>query len=248
MRLSIIIPAFNEQHYIGKCLESIQKEITRSGYTHDDVEIIVVNNASTDTTAEIAQSYDHVRVVTESKKGLVFARKAGALAATGTLYAHVDADTVMRKGWIDTVIEGFDKDPTLVALSGPYNYYDLPFSKRLVSQFFYHVGFLVYVINCHLFHAGAMLQGGNFIVREDAWKKIADYGQTIDFYGEDTEIASRLCKIGYVKFTLSLINDSSGRRLRSQGMITVGVTYALNYMWVTYFRKPLTKYYKDIRY
>jgi glycosyltransferase involved in cell wall biosynthesis len=47
MKLSIVIPAYNEEQYLGRCLDSIQKEVLDKGY---DVEVIVVNNASTDNT------------------------------------------------------------------------------------------------------------------------------------------------------------------------------------------------------
>ncbi|MFN4211965.1 MAG: glycosyltransferase family 2 protein, partial [Devosia sp.] len=59
MRLAFVIPAYNEEALIGKCLESVIAEIARSGA---DAEVIVVNNASTDRTGEIARSYTGVRV------------------------------------------------------------------------------------------------------------------------------------------------------------------------------------------
>ena len=61
-KLAFVIPAYNEEALIGKCLESVVAEIARSGA---DAEIIVVNNASTDRTGEIARSFPTVRVVDE---------------------------------------------------------------------------------------------------------------------------------------------------------------------------------------
>jgi glycosyltransferase involved in cell wall biosynthesis len=74
MKISFVIPAYNEEAVIAKCLESVQKELTR---TPCEVEVVVVNNASTDKTREIALTFPGVRVVNEEKKGLVFARAAG---------------------------------------------------------------------------------------------------------------------------------------------------------------------------
>ena len=74
MKLSFVIPAYNEEAYIGKCLESIIKEIERTG---QDAEIVVVNNASTDSTGAVASFYPAVIVVDESHKGIVCARDAG---------------------------------------------------------------------------------------------------------------------------------------------------------------------------
>lgn len=73
MKISFVIPAYNEQGNIAACIAAIQAEIDRTGFPS---EIIVVNNASTDRTREIATSYVDVQVVDESRKGLVWARKA----------------------------------------------------------------------------------------------------------------------------------------------------------------------------
>ena len=73
MRLSFVIPAYNEERYLGGCLESILEQ------TRDlpDTEIVVVNNASTDGTRDVALSYPRVRLVDEPRKGLTYARQAG---------------------------------------------------------------------------------------------------------------------------------------------------------------------------
>jgi hypothetical protein len=92
-----------------------------------------------------------------------------------------------------------------------------------------------------------MLQGGNFIVRRDALEKIGGYDVSLSFYGEDTDIARRLNKVGHVKFTFKLPALSSGRRLAKEGGLTTGLRYAINYFWITFFGKPFTKDYIDIR-
>ena len=83
MKLAFVIPAYNEEVLIGKCLESVVAEIKRSGA---DADVIVVNNASKDRTGEIARSFEGVRVVDEPNKGLVNARHAG-FAASGNASA-----------------------------------------------------------------------------------------------------------------------------------------------------------------
>jgi glycosyltransferase involved in cell wall biosynthesis len=71
MKLSFAIPAYNEEANIGACLTSILQELESKSW---DVEIIVINNASTDRTAEIARSFPNIRVIDEPMKGLVRAR------------------------------------------------------------------------------------------------------------------------------------------------------------------------------
>jgi glycosyltransferase involved in cell wall biosynthesis len=238
MKLSFVIPAYNEEKYIGKCLDSIFRELAHSLH---DAEIVVVNNASTDKTEEVAKRFKDVRVVLEPAKGLTRARRAGFLAASGDLIANVDADTMLTTGWIDKVFREFEKNKNLVALSGPFIYYDLPRSINfLVRGIFYPLGYIVYIIDRFLFGHGALLQGGNFIVRREALLKIGGYNTDIDFYGEDADIARRISKIGTVKFTFDLPIYSSGRRLAGEGVLTMGIRYGLNYFWIIFFKRPYT--------
>jgi len=239
MKLSFIIPAYNEEKYIGQCLDSIFRELKNTSY---DTEIIVVNNASTDKTKEIAQKYPGVKIVDEPAKGLVRARRTGFLAATGDLIANVDSDTMLTPGWIERVFREFEKNKKLVALSGPFIYYDL--SKGIdfmVRKVFYPIGFVIYLVNHFIFRRGGMLQGGNFVVRRDALTKIGGYNTDIDFYGEDTDIANRIGKVGTVKFTFKLPIYSSGRRLAGEGAFTMGLRYGMNYLWMIFFKRPYTK-------
>lgn len=245
MRLSFVIPAYNEEAYIGKCLDSIFREL-RDG--NHEVEIIVVNNASTDRTKEIASKYKGVRVVDEPHKGIVWARRAGFLASSGDLIANVDADTMLAPGWIRKVFGEFSRNPKLVALSGPFTYYDLPRSINfLVKTLHYPISYLAYLVGRFILRKSAVLQGGNFIVRRDALEKIGGYNTNIEFYGEDTDIAVRISKVGAVKFTYNLPMYASGRRIAEEGAFTMGIRYGANYLSMAIFKRPLNKTSSDIR-
>src|SRR5580693_9748636 len=121
MRLSFVVPAYNEEAYLPACLESILSQIDprTTNLPAGTCEIIVVNNASTDRTREVALRYPGVTVVDEPRKGLTFARQAGFAASTGELIANVDADSRLTPGWVDRVLTEFARDPKLVSLSGP---------------------------------------------------------------------------------------------------------------------------------
>jgi cellulose synthase/poly-beta-1,6-N-acetylglucosamine synthase-like glycosyltransferase len=217
--------------------------VQRSGA---DVDIVVVNNASVDRTKEIALSYPGVRVVDEEKKGLVNARHAGFEATTAPLVANIDADTMVPEGWIATVLSEFGTHPTMVALSGPYIYYDLSAWNRFLVRLFYFVSYAVYRI-AMLFRIGAMIQGGNFVIKRDAWLKAGGYDRTISCYGEDTDVAVRMSRVGWVKWTFRLPMLTSGRRLAEEGVIKTAGTYVLNFFWVTFVGRPKTRDYTDIR-
>ncbi len=244
MKLSFVIPAYNEELYIGKCLDSVFRELK---HTPCDCEIIVVNNASVDRTKEVASSFPGVKVVDEMTKGIVHARHAGFVASSGDLIANIDSDTVLTPGWISKVISEFDKDPKLVALSGPFIYHDAPKSVQRATGFFYRLGYAGYLMNRFVFRVGSMLQGGNFVIRRTAWEKAGGFDRSISFYGEDTDVARRLHPLGKVKFTFKLPMYASSRRLMNEGVFVMGLRYALNHFWMTFFKRPFSLRYTDIR-
>ena len=244
MKISFVIPAFNEARNIRVCLSSFLRELEGDPFPS---EIIVVNNASTDGTGEIAGQFPGVIVVNEPRKGLVMARQAGFLRATGALVANVDADTMLTPGWIQLVRREFAKDPELVCLSGPFIYYDLSLWKRGVARLFYILAFGAYLGTKFILRVGSMAQGGNFVVRRIALEQIGGFDVRIDFFGEDTDIARRLSKVGNVKFTFSLPIYSSGRRLAREGLMRTGFLYILNYLWVSFSGQPRTKTSTDVR-
>lgn len=244
IRFSFVVPAFNEEALLPSCLQAIQAEIERSGVA---AEIVVVDNASTDRTAEVASAFDGVTVVHESRKGLVQARKAGFDASSGVLVANIDADTLVPPGWIDRVEAEFAKDPTLVAVSGPYDYYDVPMRIRAAARLFYIVGFGTYCFNRYVLRVGSMVQGGNFVIQREAMIRAGGFDPSFTFYGEDTDIARRMAQVGAVKFTWVLMAKSSGRRLQGDGLLMTGVRYSSNYLWATFFRKPFTSAWQDYR-
>ena len=243
-RISFVVPAYNEEALLPACLAAIRAEIDRSGC---DAEIVVVNNASTDRTAEVAAAIPGVTVVHEPIKGLVAARRAGFEASNGTLVANIDADTQVGRFWIDRVLEAFATDPKLVALSGPYDYFDVPIHIRAISRAFYGIGYATYCFNKHVLGVGSMVQGGNFVISRAALVSIGGFSDAFQFYGEDTDIARRLNQVGNVVFTWKLLTKSSGRRLRGDGVFMTGIRYSANYLWATFFRKPFTNAWHDYR-
>ncbi len=244
-KLSFVIPAYNEENYIGPCLEAIERAMAGKNY---NMEVIVVNNASTDKTEEVARSFSWAKVVNEPNKGLVRARQAGFVATTGDLIANIDADTILPLGWIDTVFAEFKNDDKIVALSGPYIYYDLSKSVNFMIKFYYGLGKIICGVTQLFFKKGAMVQGGNFILKRSALEKIGGFNVAeFDFYGEDTDIAIRMSKVGKVKFTFALPMTTSGRRLKGEGVIRMSLKYGINYLWPILFGKPYTNTYLDIR-
>nr|WP_294517010.1 glycosyltransferase family 2 protein [uncultured Rhodopila sp.] len=244
MAISFVVPAYNEEKTLTRNLSAIIAEISRCGCK---AEVIVVNNASTDATRDVAASFPEVIVVDEPIKGLVQARKAGYQRATGALVANVDADTIVTQGWLHRVLEEFQRHPNLVALSGPYIYYDVPRRTRAAVRAFYFMGYGFYMLNRFVLRVGSMLQGGNFVVRRSALEEIGGFNPKFSFYGEDTDLARRLNTVGAVKFTFGLPALSSGRRLLEEGVFRIGMRYSVNFVWATFRHRPFTDEWIDVR-
>ncbi len=237
MTLSVIIPAYNEEKYLPGCLESLVKF---GGGKF--LEIIVVDNASRDRTAEVAARFPGVRVVREGRKGLTHARQRGLLEARGDLLAYVDADSRIPAEWAGMISRAFAENDRVVCLSGPYRYYGLPFLQNLCVAFYWHALALpVY------FLTGYMAVGGNFVARRDALEKMGGFDTSIRFYGEDTDLARRLHRIGKVRFSPRFFVYTSARRFEKEGMLRTAWIYVVNFVWIVLFHRPATGEYSDVR-
>lgn len=94
--VSAILPAYNAERYIGEAIASVFRQ------THRPIEVIVVDDGSTDGTAAVAEAYgDKVRVIRQKNTGQAIARNVGLAAARGDFVAFLDADDV----WTDDHLE-----------------------------------------------------------------------------------------------------------------------------------------------
>lgn len=236
MRISLIIPAYNEEQYIGACLDSVL------AYKDEFFEIIVIDNASTDKTAEVASSRPGVRVVHESKKGLPSARERGRLEASGEYLAYIDADCRIHKDWLPLAKKIFTEQPEAISLSGPARYWDAtPFQRNMLSVGWWLTSPLLYRI------VGYMIFGAHFIVKKEALENIGGFDRSISFYGEDTDLARRLSHYGKVVFRMDFYILTSARRFAKEGMLKANITYTMNFIWPILFHRPFTFTHKDIR-
>lgn len=237
MKVSIVIPAYNEAKYIKRTIESVLKHKNSSL-----LEIIVVDNNSSDDTSKIVISFHDVKVLTEPRKGVAFARQKGFLESKGEIVAFLDADTSISENWFKQINYEFEKNPRLVCLSGPWGCYDVGIFYK-ISIFLYWL----FLAMPSYFFIGYMAVGGNMAIRRTSLEKVGGFDETIAFYGDDTDIARRLDKIGKVKFSLKFRVRASGRRFKGQGMINTGFLYVVNFLSEVFLHRPATKTYRDIR-
>lgn len=99
MRISVIVPFRNAEVYLQQCITSLLDQ----SYPSDQYEIIMVNNNSTDRSAEIAASYSRVRLLSESRLGAYAARNLAVGTATGEVIAFTDANCLAASDWLERI-------------------------------------------------------------------------------------------------------------------------------------------------
>lgn len=234
--ISLIIPAYNEEDYLPACLDAIMETVAGKA-----IEIIVVDNNSTDGTKAVIERYPAVTYAFEPRKGITRARQRGFQVSKGDILAYVDADTRPPAGWIEMIWEHFAARRDLACLSGPYSFYDLSGIRRRISTGWFVAARPISSIT------GYLMVGGNFAIRRDVLKKMGGFDSSIEFYGEDVDIAKRAKKHGKVLFSPRFVMPTSARRMKKQGFAKIAGIYFANYFSVVFRGKPATKDYEDIR-
>lgn len=198
MKVSIVVPAYNEEKYIGKTLESLDKLDRRAD------EVIVIDGGSTDKTAVVARKLG-AKVVTVPHRGIGFARQKGLEAATGDIIAFTDADSTVPHDWTTKIIETLSR-PGVAAV---YSEFWVPDGWWLY-RFFINVLQPLYIPIFH-FLGSSLAPGQNTAF----WraKAIEAGGYPVDFkIAEDLEMAHRLKRVGKVVYRPDNFVTSSGRR------------------------------------
>ena len=124
-----MVPAYNAESTISECIESLLEQ----DFPEDDFEVIVVDNNSTDRTAEIAKKYP-VRYVLEKNKGASAARNAGIDAAVGSLIALIDSDCIARRNWLTEGVKPFDNEDTGCVSGRVVSYEPSNMWERIISE------------------------------------------------------------------------------------------------------------------
>ncbi|MGE5042173.1 MAG: glycosyltransferase family 2 protein [Candidatus Levyibacteriota bacterium] len=199
--VSVVIPALNEEKFLENNLYSIIQQKFK------DFELIVVDNNSTDRTAEIARSFG-AKVIFNAVKGVGAARQAGFMAAKGKIIATTDADNILPRDWLETIVKRFEKDPELVAFGGLFRLYSGPLSARIAVKYLsYHMFKLD-----KLFAHNWSLIAQNMAVKKSAFLKVGGFKHVQ--MGEDADLAQRLGNIGKVELDPNFLVYASGRRVR----------------------------------
>jgi glycosyltransferase involved in cell wall biosynthesis len=240
--ISVIVCAHNEEQYIAACVVSVLAQ------TRPPDEILVINNASSDRTRDVAAALPDVCVVDESRKGLVVARERGRQEARGDLLVYIDADCRAPVRWLETIERRFAADDSLMALSGNYRFYDWDWLGRtLLRAYDYTLGPATHILVKHVLRIGVVFYGGNFAVRRDALDRIGGFDTSIDFHGEDTNLGRRLSRIGNVELRYDCYLYTSARRYHAMGKAAVFRLYVRNFVSEILHHRPKDTAHLDVR-
>ena len=242
MRLSVIVCAHNEARYLSACLHSVLAQSRPA----DDV--LVINNASTDETRAVAEQIPGVRVVDEPRKGLVVARETARQLATGDVLVYLDADCRAPLTWLERIEARFTHAPALVALSGPYRYYDWDrWGRILIRAYDFTLAPATQFLVKYVLRLGTVFYGGNFAVRREALDRIGGFDTSIEFHGEDTNVGRRLFRIGRVALCHDCYLYTSARRYVAMGKGAVFRLYVRNFTSELLHHRPKDTSHLDVR-
>jgi glycosyltransferase involved in cell wall biosynthesis len=197
VRISVVIPAHNEEAYLPGALKAVADQILKP------LEVVVVDNASSDRTREVAEAHG-ARVVLCARKGVAFARQAGLLAARGEWVAMTDADSLPTERWLERLAA---RAKGAVALYGPLRFYGVSPLEAAFSEWGYRA-----FLNLMALLGRPNLAGANMMVLKEAALRVGGFPEVEA--REDVLLGWKLQKLGPVRYAPDALVLTSARRLK----------------------------------
>jgi glycosyltransferase involved in cell wall biosynthesis len=166
MLVSVVIPARNDAAMLATCLDALARQTGLPDSV--ELEIIVVDNGSSDGTSELATAAG-ARVVSEPTAGIPRASATGYDAARGALIARIDADSICPPGWLARAVSAFEADDELSVLTGTGEFYGASELVHRMGRAWY-LGGMYWSMNNYLGHP--MIFGSNFVMRHSVWAEL----------------------------------------------------------------------------
>lgn len=205
--ISVVIPTLNEEHYLGKLLDSLAKQ------SFKDFEVMVVDGKSEDKTQKVASSFANrfksFTLLVARKRNVAHQRNLGAEKSSGESLLFLDADAVLPRDFIARLFKKAEGYDCVVCLSKPWQpsttqklFYVFVDFTLLASQYFWPIA-----------------PGTNIFVKKKVFKKLSGFDERIDV-GEDIDFIQRAKRSGfkYRVFTHPFILVST-RRLEYEGTL-----------------------------
>jgi glycosyltransferase involved in cell wall biosynthesis len=225
--ISVIIPTYNEEKNIVKCIKSLENQsIPRKSY-----EIIVVDGNSKDNTVKLAKKLAD-RVIFQKSKKVGGARNDGIKLAKADIVATTDADCTVPRNWLENIIWDFG-DERIGCVFGPVR----PMERSEKNKYIISTNNLIAKILHHLRIFDATI-GSNTSFRKSLFLGVGGYKQVSA--GDDYEIAFRMRRVGRIKLDQRLTVNFSMRRFDKFGIFGFMTSWMLS-IFSSILKKNLTK-------
>ncbi len=229
MKVSVVIPTYNEEKYLEETLNSIYEGSLKP------FEVIIVDSFSNDRTREIALSYN-ARIITIKERGIALARHIGCSKVVGDIIANTSADVRVDEFWLERLTfplskEGGDYDLTY----GSIYLKDPDFIENIFSEFLNN--FSPILDKLGLVFATA----DNIALKKGFYKKIGGFNVSM-VTGEDTDLIRRAKEHGRVKYVKEAKVFTSSRRIRKWGKLKYFYFHFKNFLKVNLIKKDEKDY------
>jgi Glycosyl transferase family 2 len=209
LKVSVLIPAYNQAQFLGDAIRSVLDQ------TYSNFELIIVNDASTDNTAEVVGQFDDARIrciTHEQNRGLSAARNTGIRVASGDLIALLDSDDYYHPDKLKVHIDFLEKHPDIGAT---YNArYDLIPSLKTIRDLWRPPQ----RITLSDLVLGFPFAPSDLVIRREWFFSVGLYDEMLTFFGEDLDMNCRLalsgCQFASVDRILNYRRYHSGKKIR----------------------------------
>lgn len=227
--ISVVIPAYNEAQVIEKTLASLTSQ-DFSG----EFEVIVVDNNSTDNTAEVVRQFQHklnLKIIQEPQQGRGAARAAGFAKAQGDIICSTDADTILPSNWLTEITKPL-KTPGVIATAGTCKINEgTPLQNAMFNWLQPRVAKLF-----EWRHTYPCLTGSSAAVKKEIYEQSGGFHRELNAF-EDGEIAKRLSQYGRILLLTHIPVISSARRFMKYGLLPGLLHYAKPYITMYVIKK-----------
>lgn len=252
--ISVIIPVYNEEKYIERCLKSLENQTV----PRNEFEVILVDGHSKDRTVEIAKKYVD-KVIQQKSEGIGCARNDGAKVSKGEIIATTDADSIPFKNWIEVIQKNF-RDKKIVCLYGLQEPIDIAekFKKMLknVPKTKIKIRIKLAELKSKIFclqdkmriklaeNFGCyLICGANVAFDKKSFEKIGGFDNLPIL--DDYEIGLRLKPLGKIVLDTHMRIGCSIRRLEKKGALKTSILFTISHIKLFFKKKIKLEYCKE---
>lgn len=221
IKISVIIPCYQQGRFLAEAIDSVLQQ------GRDDLEVIVVNDGSTDETDSVARSYgDRIVYIFQENHGLSSARNAGIRAARGQYIAFLDSDDAYLPGTIDKLVAYLDHHPDVGLVCGDVYFYD---GQKTTGLFSKQRGKPRNPANFRWEMVGYVPPSNTVLVRREVLDNVPPFDEKLKNAAEDwlmwTRIA-RLYNMAYLDEPLTLYRQHSASSTHNSATLLAQNRYA----------------------